>query len=241
MFFTEVCVVDERKIDKRSENKQMGRIIATGNVCHHQFNLPKSLWFNIFLPSCSCIRNQTRVKCVIRIFNDWKCDVNWKARHATLTSSAIWPIPYQFGPNHSTARNYRKAAQAASAISSVFYQFRFKEVLRGLKLPDTEWKSDKNVHYWFEKVFGFNFNSRSRSSTTQSTLPVNHDTLNPYPGHELSLFFGWIPRAPFKTDFVFIENLTSAHGVEEREWEVRIPTWETQRRDSVSQANNNNN
>lgn len=58
--------------------------------------------------------------------------------------------------------------------------------------------------------------------------PVNHDTLHPYPGHELSLFFGWIPRAPFKTDFVFIENLTSAHGVEEREWEVRIPTWETE-------------
>lgn len=41
---------------------------------------------------------------MIRIFNDWKCDVNWKARHATATSSAIWPIPF----NHSTTHYYRE-------------------------------------------------------------------------------------------------------------------------------------
>lgn len=75
----------------------MGRIIAnetcviinliSSNPCS---NSPSSSF------SCNCnwknIEIKTR-KCVIRIFNDWKCDANWKARHATVTSSTIWPIP----------------------------------------------------------------------------------------------------------------------------------------------------
>lgn len=47
------------KIDKTNENKQMGRIIANGNVCHHQFNLRKS-WF--ILPPCHAVANAIEYK-----------------------------------------------------------------------------------------------------------------------------------------------------------------------------------
>lgn len=110
-------LIRRTRTNRWAESSRMGTCVIINLISENP-------WFILSLLCWLCLplqmqlnkisKSETR-KNVIRIFNDWKCDVNWKARHATATSSAILPIPF----NRSTKTwNYQKKGKVREAVSS---------------------------------------------------------------------------------------------------------------------------